>query len=35
NTTNKTIDISALNKGIYIIELKTEKGVIHRKFIKE
>jgi len=35
NTTNKTIDISALNKGIYIIELKTEKGIIHRKFIKE
>ena len=35
NTTNKTIDISALNKGMYIIELKTEKGVIHRKFIKE
>ena len=35
NTTNKTIDISALNKGIYIIELKIEKGVIHRKFIKE
>ena len=35
NTTNKTIDISALNKGIYIIELKTEKGVIHKKFIKE
>ncbi|MDD2447848.1 MAG: T9SS type A sorting domain-containing protein [Tissierellia bacterium] len=35
NALNKTIDISALNKGIYIIELKTEKGVIHRKFIKE
>ncbi|MDD2447851.1 MAG: T9SS type A sorting domain-containing protein [Tissierellia bacterium] len=35
NALNKTIDISALNKGIYIIELKTDKGVIHRKFIKE
>jgi len=35
NSINKTIDISTLNKGIYIIELKTDKGVIHRKFIKE
>ncbi|MBP1630664.1 MAG: hypothetical protein H6Q15_1557 [Bacteroidetes bacterium] len=35
NTTNKTIDISTLNKGLYIIELKTEKGIVNRKFIKE
>ncbi|MGD0709589.1 MAG: T9SS type A sorting domain-containing protein [Bacteroidales bacterium] len=35
-TSNKTnIDVSALPSGVYIVEVKTEKGVEVKKFIKE
>lgn len=35
-TGNKTnIDVSAFPSGVYIVEVKTEKGVVVRKFIKE
>ncbi|MGD0709592.1 MAG: T9SS type A sorting domain-containing protein [Bacteroidales bacterium] len=35
-TSNKTnIDVSALPCGVYIVEVKTEKGIEVRKFIKE
>jgi hypothetical protein len=33
---NKTIvDISALAKGMYFVKVKTDKGVVVRKFVKE
>ena len=31
---NNTIDVSNLIKGIYFLQVQTEKGVINRKFIK-
>jgi len=35
-TGNKTIvDVSALQGGVYVVEVKTEKGIEVRKFIKE
>ena len=35
NSHQSTIDISNLAKGIYFIELQTEKGILRRKFVKE
>jgi len=35
NSKSVTIDISGYAKGIYFIEVQTEKGVINRKIIKE
>lgn len=29
------INVSALNKGIYIVEIRTDKGTAHRKFTKQ
>lgn len=29
------LDISSLSKGIYLIEIKTNKGVLHSRFLKE
>ena len=35
-TGNKTnIDVSAFPSGVYVVEVKTEKGVEVKKFIKE
>ena len=35
-TDNKTnINVSALASGVYVVEVKTEKGVEVKKFIKE
>ena len=31
----KTIDVADLTKGIYFIQIQTEKGLINKKFIKE
>lgn len=31
---NKTVDVSALINGNYIIEIETDKGIIRNKFIK-
>ena len=31
----KNIDVSSLQKGIYIVELKTDKGEWNGKFVKE
>ena len=33
--TNNTIDVSNLIKGIYFLQVQTEKGIINSKFIKE
>jgi len=30
-----TIDVSTLNKGIYFIEVQSEKGILRKKFVKE
>ncbi len=37
NTINKktTIDVSAFAKGVYILKLNTDKGIVVKKFIKE
>jgi Secretion system C-terminal sorting domain len=32
---NNTIDISGLTKGIYFLQVKTDKGIANSKFIKE
>ena len=32
---NKTIDVSGLNNGIYLIKIITENGIITKRFIKE
>lgn len=34
-TTNESINASNLSKGLYIVKVKTEKGEISKKFIKE
>ena len=35
-TSNKTnIDVSAFTSGMYFVEVKTEKGIVAKKFIKE
>jgi len=34
-TNNNTIDVSNLVKGIYFLQVQTEKGIINSKFIKE
>ena len=34
-TINNSIDVSALSKGIYIVRIGTDKGVVTKKFIKE
>ena len=34
-TTNETIDISTVSKGIYFAEIKTEIGIVRKKIIKE
>ena len=35
NTKEKSIDISAVAKGLYYLQLQTEKGIIIKKFVKE
>ena len=35
NSNKTNVDISALPSGVYIIEVKTEKGIAVKKFIKE
>jgi len=35
NSNSVTIDVSALAKGMYIIEVQTEKGIKRKKFVKE
>ncbi len=35
STSSVTIDVSGLAKGIYFMEIKTEKGIINKKIIKE
>jgi hypothetical protein len=35
NSKEISIDISALPNGVYIVEVKTEKGIAIKKFIKE
>ena len=34
-TSEKAIDISAWNAGVYFVEVETEKGIVRRKFVKE
>jgi len=34
-TNNNTIDVSNLVKGIYFLQVQTEKGIVNSKFIKE
>ncbi len=34
-TGSETIDISILPSGIYFIQVKTEQGLIRKKFVKE
>ena len=31
----KSIDISGLSSGVYYLEVKTTKGLVHKKFVKE
>ena len=35
NENNTSIDISAFAKGMYFIKVKTEKGLVVKKFVKE
>lgn len=35
NSEKETIDLSTYTKGIYIIEIKTDKDIITKKVIKE
>jgi len=35
NTINKEIDITNFSSGIYLIEIHTDKGVMHKKVVKE
>jgi len=32
---NKTIDVSSLTKGMYFLQVHTEKGITSKRFIKE
>ncbi|MDG1476209.1 MAG: T9SS type A sorting domain-containing protein [Vicingaceae bacterium] len=32
---NNTIDISLLSKGVYLLQIQSEKGISHKRFIKE
>lgn len=34
-TTNNTINVSGLTKGIYFLQVQTDKGLVSKKFIKE
>ncbi len=34
NSINKSIDISTFNSGVYIVEIRTRKGSVQRKFVK-
>ena len=34
-TSDVTLDVSGLNNGIYFIEVKGEKGVVRKKFVKD
>ena len=34
-TPNNTIDVSYLTKGVYFLQVKTDKGWINKKFIKK
>ena len=33
--TSKTIDVSALANGVYVLQVETDKGIGHKKFVKE
>ena len=33
--TEKTLDINTLSKGVYIIEINTDKGYVRKKLIKD
>lgn len=33
--TNNTIDISGLTKGVYFLQIQTEKGLVSKRFMKE
>jgi hypothetical protein len=35
NNTQSTINISQFSKGIYFVEIKTEKGIVRKKVVKE
>jgi hypothetical protein len=35
NNNQSTININQFSKGIYFVEIKTEKGVVTKKIVKE
>ena len=35
NGSDTTIDISGVSKGIYFVEIKTEKGIVRKKIVKQ